>query len=260
MIINKIIETVILAVVQGVTEWLPISSSGHLVIVQEWLIPEELPLIFNVMLHVGTLGAVLLMFWRDIVEILRALVRLDFKTEEGKLALYIAVGSVPAAFIGLLFHDIFESFFNNLFAVGIALLITGSFLYVSKRRKNSKELSWLDSLLIGIAQGVSIIPGISRSGATITTGLWRKVGKEKAFRYSFLLSIPAIIGATAIESTRVNVGDVDVAVMFLGVVISMIVGYVSLKFLLKVVLKEKFHLFAYYCWTVGAIIILSQVL
>jgi len=200
------------------------------------------------------------MFWRDIVEILKALVRLDFKTEEGKLALYIAVGSVPTAFIGFLFRDVFESFFYNLFAVGIALLITGSFLYVSERRKNGEELGLLDSLLIGVAQGISIIPGISRSGATITTGLLRKVEKEKAFRYSFLLSIPAIIGATVTESIRVNMDNIDVAVMFLGVVTSMIVGYVSLKLLLKVVLKEKFHLFAYYCWTVGAIIILSQVL
>jgi len=217
-------------------------------------------LIFDVMLHVGTLCAVVLMFWREIVEILKALVRLDFKTEEGKLALYIVVGSVPTAFIGLLFHDIFESFFYNLFAVGIALLITGSFLYVSERRKNGEELGLLDSLLIGVAQGISIIPGISRSGATITTGLLRKVEKEKAFRYSFLLSIPAIIGATVTESMRVNVVNIDVAVMFLGVLTSMIVGYVSLKLLLKIVLKEKFHLFAYYCWTVGAIIIFSQVL
>jgi undecaprenyl-diphosphatase len=228
--------------------------------VQGWFISEELPLIFDVMLHVGTLCAVVLMFWREIVEILKALVRLDFKTEEGKLALYIVVGSVPTAFIGLLFHDIFESFFYNLFAVGIALLITGSFLYVSERRKNGEELGLLDSLLIGVAQGISIIPGISRSGATITTGLLRKVEKEKAFRYSFLLSIPAIIGATVIESMRVNVVNIDVAVMFLGVLTSMIVGYVSLKLLLKMVLKEKFHLFAYYCWTVGAIIIFSQVL
>jgi undecaprenyl-diphosphatase len=188
------------------------------------------------------------------------LIKLDFKTEEGKLALYIAIGSVPTAFIGFLFHDIFESFFHNLFAVGIALLMTGSFLYVSERRKNGKELGWLDSLLIGIAQGIAIIPGISRSGATITTGLLRKVEKEKAFRYSFLLSMPAIIGATATESMRVNVGDVDAAVMLLGVIISLVVGYVSLKLLLKVVLREKFHLFAYYCWTVGAIIVLSQVL
>ena len=229
-------------------------------IVQGWLISEELPLIFDVMLHVGTLCAVVLMFWRNIIEILKALVRLDFKTEEGKLALYIAVGSVPTAFIGLLFHDIFESFFYNLLAVGIALLITGSFLYVSERRKNGEELGLLDSLLIGIAQGISIIPGISRSGVTITTGLLRKVGKEKAFRYSFLLSIPAIIGATVTESMRVNVDNIDVTVMFLGVVTSMIVGFVSLKLLLKVVLKEKFHLFAYYCWTVGVIVILLQVL
>jgi len=230
------------------------------VIIREWLFQEELPLIFNVMLHVGTLCVVLLMFWRDIVEIFKALIKLDFKTEEGKLALYIPMGSVPTALIGFLFRDVFESFFHNLLAVGIALLITGSFLYFSESRKNGREMGWLDSLLIGIAQGIAIIPGISRSGITITTGLLRKVGKEKAFRYSFLLSIPAILGATLTESMRVNVSNVDVAIMFLGVIVSMVVGYVSLKLLLKIVLKEKFHLFAYYCWTVGALIILSQVL
>jgi len=255
-IYSRIIETLILAVVQGITEWLPISSSGHLVIAQKWLGLEELPLLFPVTLHLGTLCVVLLMFWRDIVEIFKALVRLNFKTEEGKLALYITVGSVPTAVIGFIFHDIFESFFYSLLAVGVALLITGSFLYVSERRKNGRELGWLDSLLIGIAQGVAIIPGISRSGATISTGLLRRVEKEKVFRYSFLLSIPAIIGAVAAESVRPTVGNVDAAMLLLGVVTSMIVGYASLKLLLKIILKERFHRFAYYCWTVGVILIL----
>jgi len=254
-IYNGIIEILILAVVQGITEWLPISSSGHLVIVEELLGLEPLPLLFPVMLHVGTLLVVLLTFRRDITEILKALVRLDFKSEEGKLALYVAVGSVPTAIIGFLFHDIFESFFYSLLAVGLALLITGSFLYLSKSRRNGRELSWLDSLLIGVAQGVAIIPGISRSGVTITTGLLRKVDKEKVFRYSFLLSIPAIIGATVIESMNLTVSNVDVANLFLGAVVSMIVGYASLKLLFRIILRERFHLFAYYCWIVGMILI-----
>lgn len=259
-IYNRIIETLILAVVQGITEWLPISSSGHLVIVQEWLGLEELPLLFPVTLHVGTLCVVLLTFRRDIAEIFKALVRLDFKTEEGKLALYIAVGSVPTAAIGFLFHDIFESFFYSLLAVGVALLITGSFLYVSERRKNRRELGYLDSLLIGIAQGVAIIPGISRSGATITTGLLRRVEKEKVFRYSFLLSIPAIIGAVVTESMNLTVSNMDPATLLLGAVTSMIVGYASLKLLLKIILRERLHLFAYYCWIVGIILILYHFL
>jgi undecaprenyl-diphosphatase len=255
-IYNRIIETLILAIVQGITEWLPISSSGHLVIIQKWMGTEKLPLLFPVTLHVGTLCVVLLTFWKDIAEIFKALVRLDFKSEEGKLALYITVGSVPTAIIGFFFRDIFESFFYSLLAVGIALLITGSFLYISERRKNGRELGCLDSLLIGIAQGVAIIPGISRSGATITTGLLRRVEKEKAFRYSFLLSIPATIGAAITESMNLNVTNVDAATLLLGAVTSMIVGYASLKLLLKIILRKKLHLFAYYCWIVGMMLVL----
>ena len=213
---------------------------------------------FDVMLHVGTLFVVLAVFWRDITKIVKALVRLDFKTDEGKLALFIAVGSVPTALIGFFFHDILESFFYNLLVVGIALLITGFVLFVSGIRKNNGKLNYLDSLLIGVAQGVAIIPGISRSGVTIATGLLRKVKKETAFKYSFLLSIPAIIGATIMESRDLAVGNVDAVAMFLGAIISMIVGYISLKFLQKIVMEEKFHLFAYYCWMVGLITVFSH--
>jgi undecaprenyl-diphosphatase len=228
------------------------SSFGHLVIVEEYL-GLELPLIFNVMLHLGTMFVVLVVFWRDIINIVKALVSLDFKTDEGKLALFIAVGSVPTALIGFFFHDIFESFSHNLLAVGVALLITGFVLFVSERRKTDRELSYLDSLLIGTAQGIAITPGISRSGVTIATGLLRRVKKEIAFKYSFLLSVPAVIGATAMESRDLVVGNVDVVALFLGAITSMMVGYISLKFLQKIVMKEKFHLFAYYCWIVGLI-------
>ena len=252
-----LIDILILAVVQGITEWLPISSFGHLAIVEEYL-GLELPLIFNVMLHVGTLFVVLAVFWRDIIKIAKALVRLDFKTDEGKLALFIAIGSVPTALIGFFFHDIFESFSHNLLVVGVALLITGFVLFVSERRKTDRELSYLDSLLIGTAQGIAIAPGISRSGVTIATGLLRRVKKEIAFKYSFLLSVPAVIGATVMESRDLVVGNVDLVALFLGTIISMIIGYISLKFLRKIVMKEKIHLFAYYCWIVGLMTVFSH--
>lgn len=253
-----LIDILILAVVQGITEWLPISSFGHLVIVEKYLGLAP-PLIFNVMLHVGTVFVVLAVFWRDIVKIVKALVRLDFKTDEGKLALFIVVGSVPTALIGFFFRDVFESFSHSLFVVGVALLITGFVLFISERRKADRELSYVDSLLIGTAQGIAITPGISRSGATISTGLLRKVKKETAFKYSFLLSVPAIIGAAVMESRGLVVSNVDMVALFLGAIISMMVGYVSLKFLQKVVMKEKFHLFAYYCWIVGLLTVFSQV-
>ena len=252
-----LIDILILAVVQGITEWLPISSFGHLVIVEEYLGLES-PLIFNVMLHVGTLFVVLAVFRRDIIEIAKALVSLNFKTDEGKLALFIAVGSVPTAIIGFFFHDIFESFSHNLLVVGIALLITGFVLFVSEMRKSDRELSYLDSLLIGTVQGIAITPGISRSGVTIATGLLRRVEKETTFKYSFLLSVPAVFGATLMESRDLVVGNVDLVAIFLGIITSMIVGYISLKLLKKIVTKEKFHLFAYYCWIVGLLTVATQ--
>jgi len=214
------------------------------------------PLIFDVMLHVGTLLVVLAVFRKDIANIIKAVVKRDFETEEGKLALFIVVGSVPIAIIGFIFHDVIESLFSNLLAVGLALIITGSVLFFSEKRIGNKKMGIIDSLLIGLAQGVAIIPGISRSGITVATGLLRKISKATAFRYSFLLSVPAVIGATVMESKDLVLGNMDMAPMLLGTTISMIVGYGSLKLLQKIVMNEKFHLFAYYCWTVGIAIIL----
>ena len=194
--------------------------------------------------------------------ILKALVRLDFEAEEGKLALFIAVGSLPTALIGYFFHDILESFFHNLLVVGVALLVNGVFLFVSERGGDGKKLDYLDSLLVGIAQGVAIIPGISRSGLTIATGLLRKVERKTAFAYSFLLSVPAVMGAAILEfasacaSNELVIGGVDTVTILFGVVVSMIIGYISLKLLQKLVMREKFHLFAYYCWIAGIVIIL----
>jgi undecaprenyl-diphosphatase len=253
-----LIEVFILAVIQGLTEWLPVSSSGHLVITQT-VLGLNIPLIFDVMLHVGTLIVVLTVFRKDIVDIIKALFKRDFETEEGKLALLIAVGSVPIAIIGFVFYDLFKSLFSNLLAVGLALLITGCVLFFSEKRLGNKKMGILDSLLIGLAQGVAIIPGVSRSGVTVATGLLRKIDKATAFRYSFLLSVPAVIGATVMESKDLVVGNLDMVLLILGATVSMIVGYVSLKLVQKIVMNEKFHLFAYYCWTIGIAIILFTI-
>jgi len=258
----RLIDILILGVVQGITEWLPVSSSGHLAIIQNYLglsREEHLLIFIDIMLHVGTLAVILIEFREDIAKIVKATVRLDFKTEEGKLALFILVGSVPTALISFTLRSIFESFFEKLLVIGIALLVTGFFLFASERRKDNKELDYLDSLLIGIAQGIAFIPGISRSGVTIATGLLRKVKKEAAFRYSFLLSIPAVIG-TAVASTIAEFGslptqDIYLPTVLFGVITSMILGYVSFKLLQRMVMKGRFHMFAYYCWIVGAIII-----
>jgi undecaprenyl-diphosphatase len=247
-------EIMFLAIIQGLTEWLPISSSGHLVLAQKYL-GLNLPLVFSVMLHTGTVIVVLVAFRKDIADIVKTLVKREFETEEGKMVLFIAVGSVPLALIGLFLHDFFESLFSNLLAVGLALLATGVILFFSEKRRGNRKLGFLDSLIIGVAQAVAIMPGVSRSGMTVTTGLLRKIDKVTAFKYSFLLSIPAILGATVLELGELVVGTVDVVPLFLGVIVSMIVGFASLKLLQRIVMREKFHLFAYYCWIVGLAVI-----
>ena len=254
-----LIEIFILAVVQGLTEWLPISSSGHLVITQKAL-GLNLPLIYSVMLHLGTLIVVLTVFRKDIADIIKAVAKRDFQTEQGKLALFIVVGSIPTAIVGFVFHDFFESLFSNLPAVAAALLITGSILFFSEKRIGNRKMGISDSLLIGLAQAIAIIPGISRSGATISTALLRKIDKTTAFKYSFLLSAPAIAGATLMESKQLALNNIDPTPLLLGTIISMIVGYASLKILQKIVMNEKLHLFSIYCWLAGATIILLTIL
>jgi len=259
----NLIEILILAIVQGITEWLPISSSGHLVLLQQYF-GLNLPVLFNLILHVGTLIVVLEAFWKDITKILKTVARLNLNTAEGKLALYIIVGSIPTAIIGFLLQDTFEAFFYNQTVVGLAFLFTGSLLYASEHRKNkNKPINYLDALLIGTAQGIALIPGVSRSGATISTGLLRQVKREKAFQYSFLLYIPAVIGATVglavKEWKNLAAAGIDFLSILFGLIITIIVGYISLKLLFKIVVKKRFHAFAYYCWALGLLIILTQI-
>jgi len=261
-----IIQTLILAIIQGTTEWLPISSSGHLAIAQRYMrLTDDAALVFfDVAIHIGTILVVLVTFRKDIINILKAFLQRDFGSEEGKLALFIIVGSIPTAIIGflLLYFDIIDMLFSNMLIVGFTLLFTGIFLYASKFAKDGKELNYVDSLLVGIAQGVATIPGISRSGFTISTCLLRKIKREKVFKYSFLLSIPAVLGAMAATIVKkyeiLTTCSLDFGFTALGVATSFIVGYMALQLLQKIFMKQKFHLFAYYCWIIGLATILLQ--
>ncbi len=255
------VETVILGILQGLTEWFPVSSSGHLALAKEFF-GWQPPVLFYLLLHLGTIAVVVAYFRKDILIVLRALLRRELDSPPGRLGIFIFVGSVPTALVGYAFKDIFESFFNNLLVVGLALLATGVLLSISARQEDDKALGYLDSLLIGFAQGIAIIPGVSRSGATISTGLLRGADRMAVFRFSFLLSIPAVLGATVLESEDLNllISGVDAAAVVLGVLASMVVGYLSLKALQRIVLTHKFHWFAVYCWALGTLVIVSQVL
>jgi len=252
-----IFESILLGLIQGLTEWLPVSSSGHLVIAQE-LLKIEVPLIFDVMLHFGTLLAVFAFFWKDIVKILKSLIKLDFKSESGKLIQFMIIGTIPIIFAGIIFYDAVKVLFQSIFVVSIALIINGILLFLTKFSKSKKEMSYLDSLIVGLAQAFALIPGISRSGSTISTGLLKGVKKEYVFKFSFLLSIPAVLAANIWElsNTIISNTNVDFIPYFIGMIVAAIVGYISLKFLFEILKRGKFYLFSFYCLIVGFILLL----
>ncbi len=262
MLQEQLIKTIILGIIQGLTEWLPISSTGHLKLA-EYSLDLKAPILFDVILHIGTLIVILLFLRNDIKNILSALVRFDFKTENGKLIPLIIVGTIPTALIGIIFGDLIETTFQNILPIAIAFLICGIVLYSSKAGKESTDnIAYLTALIIGTAQGIAIIPGISRSGATIAIALLVGIKRKRAFKFSFLLSIPAILGALGLtlykqsaELATAGLGSIEILA---GMIAAMLVGYLALKLLWKILTAKKFHLFAFYCWLLGsALIILS---
>ncbi|MFC1858114.1 undecaprenyl-diphosphate phosphatase [Thermodesulfobacteriota bacterium] len=206
------LQAAVLGIVQGLTEFLPISSSGHLVIFQHLFGLKEPELLFDICVHVGTLFAVCVVFFREIRSILLTLIRLPklapslnglthlyAENEEIRIATLIVIGNVPTAILGLMFNKIAEQIFGSLEIVGFMLLITGALLWLTRRTgikgRPLRAVTIKDALVIGLVQGMAILPGISRSGVTISVALFLGVDREVAGRYSFLLSIPAIIGA-----------------------------------------------------------------
>ncbi len=275
-----IIQAIIMGAVQGLTEFLPVSSSAHLVIVPE-LLGTQSGLAFDTLLHVGTLVAVIGYFWKDIVSMIKALVSslLDIPKgnfKEGvkedpfkRLAWLVVVGTIPAGLMGVLFKSEFESLFSSVTAVGFFLLITGVILWGSewiakknqdKKGKDVKEVSFTNSLVIGLFQGFAIAPGISRSGSTIAAGLFSGLERKLAARYSFLLSIPAILGAALIQAKDIVSFDANMEVLIAGFLSAAIFSYLAVKFMMGYIQKHSLNIFAIYCWFVGALtIIISMV-
>lgn len=247
----------ILGLVQGLTEFLPVSSSGHLVLAQKLLGLQEPELLFDVAVHVGTLFAVLLVFRADIRAMLRGLWARDEEARKGRrLLLLVAAGSVPTAIIGLLFKDYFEALFASILAVGCALLITGFLLMAtrlaSRAGRGLEQTGWARAFAVGIAQGLAITPGISRSGATISAGLLLGLERELAARFSFVLSVPAILGALALQIRHLDAqAQVPLAPLLVGAAVAAASGYAALKLLLKLVKGGRLHWFAFYCWALG---------
>jgi len=254
-----LLEAIFLGVIQGLTEWLPVSSSGHLVIVQEFF-GIRVPLLFDIILHLGTVTVIFIFFRKDILSIVKAILKRDFKSQEGLYGLFIIVGSIPIAVSGVILYDFIESLFSNLIITGFALLVTGSLLYISKYSYSKKKLNILESFVIGIAQAIALIPGISRSGFTIGIGILRGVKSEEAFRFSFLLATPAIIGAALFDIASVDHYNLNTPALLVGFLVAMVIGYFSLKLLSRIILEGRLHYFSIYCWAAGVITIIMAMI
>jgi undecaprenyl-diphosphatase len=218
------------------------------------------PLLFDVTLHVGTLIIILLFFRKDIKTILAALVKGDFKSENGKLIPLIIVGTVPTALIGVVFSNAIETYFSSFLPIAGAFITCGIVLYFSKTGQERKEnITYMEALAIGAAQGVALIPGLSRSGLTIAIALLLGIRREKAFKFSFLLSVPAVIGALGLtlyeQHETLNLAGVGLTEILVGIAVSLVVSYFALKLLWRVLAGKKFYLFAFYCWLLGAVLL-----
>lgn len=252
-------HAMLLGLLQGLTEFLPVSSSGHLVIAQHFLPGFDQPgLAFDILLHLGTMIAVLLYFRRDIGLMLVSPLRQgpEARTYRKMLGL-ILLASVPTALIGLGFKDVFEGMYDNLPLVAWMLLVTGVLLFLSERyrRPGRKEgqLTISDALVVGTVQGLAIIPGISRSGSTISTLLLKGVDGETAARFSFLLALPAVFGAALLSLRDLQqVATAEIPMYLVGTGTAFLVGLLSIHFLLAVVRRKRLVGFAIYCWLVGA--------
>jgi undecaprenyl-diphosphatase len=253
------IQTIILGLIQGFSEWLPISSTAHLRIA-EHLWDLKVTALFNVALHVGTLVVVVFYFRREVKSILSALVHVDFKSEYGQLIPPIIIATIPTAIIGLLYVKFLEDTLETMLAIGITFLVGATVVYTSKvGKENTDTVTYTVALLMGAAQGFAIFPGLSRSGITISIALLLGLKREKAFKFSFLLSIPAIMGDLAVESyhdrgqlAALGMGSIELLV---GVVVAMVVGYVAIRLVSKVVASKRFHYFALYTWALGLALI-----
>ncbi|KEO84256.1 undecaprenyl-diphosphate phosphatase [Tumebacillus flagellatus] len=255
----SLLEAIFLGIVQGLTEFLPISSSGHLVLFQRLFGLEEGALTFDVLLHFGTLIAVFAVYWRDIVDMLR--------NPFGKFARLIVVGAIPTAVIGFLFQDLFDELFSSGATLGAEFVITGVIIWWadSARRgtKGVREMGYGDALLVGTLQGAAILPAISRSGLTIMGALFRGLDREFAAKYSFLLSIPVILGANVLELKDIVTGEAANAGTFgvkelLGMLAAAVAGYFAIKYMIRLIISKGMRMFAWYVWVLGGLILLDQ--
>ena len=260
-----ILNAIILGIIQGLTEFLPVSSSGHLEIFKVILGDNKLPnesLLMTVILHFATALSTIVVFKDDIKDLILGLFSFE-KNDSFWFSVKIILSMVPAVFVGFFFESEIESLFNgNLMIVGSMLILTGALLFLADKAKPSeKKISFSSSLLVGIAQAIAIIPGISRSGATISSAVILGIDKENAAKFSFLMVVPLIIGKVIkdITSAETIVNNESVFPLIIGFVFAFITGMIACKWMIKLVKNSKLKYFSIYCFLVGIFSIISAI-
>lgn len=251
-----VLKSILLGIIQGLTEFLPISSSGHLVLFEQFVGFEQPGILFEVLLHFATLIAIIVVFAKRIGKIIASVFRRrSLRDENFRMFLFLLLASVPAALVGVLLKRYIEMLFANVYLVAIMLLVTGGILFSTRfiKLKPGKKHTVASSIIVGMAQACAILPGISRSGTTISAGLWFGLSKEAATEFSFILAIPAMLGAMILHIGALGQTAQQgmLGIYLIGALAALITGFAALVVLIRIVRKGRLHQFAYYCWIVG---------
>jgi undecaprenyl-diphosphatase len=259
---QDIIEAIVLGIIQGLTEFLPVSSSGHLELTKFFLNDDsvaEQSMLMTVILHGATALSTIVVFRKDVLDILKGLFQFKWN-EETLFSLKIIISMIPAAFVGLLFEEQMEQLFDRqIILVGFMLIVTGLLLFLADRAKRTdKSVSYGNALIIGISQAIAILPGISRSGATISTSVLLGIDRERAARFSFLMVVPLILGKIAkdVLSGEINYSSGNLVPLSIGFIAAFFTGLIACTWMIKLVKQSKLSYFAYYCFIVAIIAIL----
>lgn len=288
----SLLESIILGVIQGIAEFLPISSSGHLVIFKKMFGLSDVGIAYDILLHVGTLVAVFVVYWSDIWKLIKEGVGIVidvFKnigkffgnkfahkdsqyikvvsTAYRKFVMLVIVSTIPTGIIGIIFSKIFNMDNPSLIVPGISLLITGFMLFIvddlPSGKKTPKEIKYKNAVILGIAQGIATLPGISRSGTTLTVGVLNGFDRKFAVKYSFIMSIPAILGACVLDLKDLfvpgnGISNTQLTYYFIGAAVAGVVGYICIKTLLLLFSNRKMKYFSYYCFLMGIVAIIAN--
>lgn len=275
----EIIHVIILAIVQAITEFLPISSDGHLVFFQKVMNMKDASLFLDLVLHMGTLLAVIIYFFRDLMNILidglsatgellqgQKPSDIMYRNPNLKLFFYVIIATIPACLVGFFLLKPIEATFDSLWVVGVSFIFTGIVVFLTKRfqaneGKNLNELKFWDAIWIGVAQSLALLPGVSRSGMTISTALFRGLDRDLAFRFSFIMSIPAILGAFVLK-LKDNMHELQngrIWIYVIGAFVSFVLGLLVIKILSRIILRGNFYLFAYYSFFIGILTLILSI-